>query len=60
MNEVKRDQHVIISLKQIREICTQFSEVRSRAIALLNSPKWMLFSHPSMHLFTICRVYQAR
>jgi len=26
MNEVKRDQHVIISLKQIREICTQFSE----------------------------------
>ncbi|CAF3635592.1 unnamed protein product [Rotaria socialis] len=26
MEEVKQDQHVIISLKQMREICTQFSE----------------------------------
>jgi len=27
MDEVKNDQHVMISLKQMREICTQFSEV---------------------------------
>ncbi|CAF3578443.1 unnamed protein product, partial [Rotaria sp. Silwood2] len=26
MEEIKQDQHVMISLKQMREICTQFSE----------------------------------
>lgn len=36
MDEVKRDQHVIISLKQIREICTQFSDVRSFSVILLD------------------------
>lgn len=27
MEDVKHDQHVIISLKQMREMCAQFSEV---------------------------------
>ena len=47
MDEVKNDRHVILSLRHLREICTQFSEVRLDLLLLL-----LLLSSLVQHVYS--------